>query len=141
MPKERKLTPKQQKFVDYYIIEGNATQAYIKAGYGNDNQSYSRKSDEANALKMRPAVAAEIARRTAEEAKIHAENVASGREVMAYFTAVMRGELKDQFGLDASLSDRTRAAQELARRTVDIENRKAGVADSQVTIKLDWNRS
>ena len=29
----QKLTQKQQRFVDEYIISGNATQAAIKAGY------------------------------------------------------------------------------------------------------------
>lgn len=33
MSKKRKLTVKQQKFADYYIELGNATQAAIKAGY------------------------------------------------------------------------------------------------------------
>ena len=50
----------------------------------------------------------------------------------------MRGEIKDQFGLDASLNDRTKAAQELAKRTVDVENRIKGVPDTQISIKLDW---
>lgn len=35
---------------------------------------------------------------------------------MEYLTAVMRGEKKDQFDLDPSLSERTRAASELAKR-------------------------
>ena len=29
----KKLTQKQQRFVDEYIISGNATQSYLKAGY------------------------------------------------------------------------------------------------------------
>ncbi|WP_285398992.1 terminase small subunit [Lysinibacillus sp. fls2-241-R2A-57] len=33
MGKVKKLTPKQQAFADYYIELGNATEAYIKAGY------------------------------------------------------------------------------------------------------------
>lgn len=68
------------------------------------------------------------------------EAVANAQEVMQFFTAVMRGEVKDQFGLDATLSDRTKAAQELAKRTVDLENRKAGEPDQLVAIKLDWSR-
>ena len=31
--KDKKLTPKQQKFVDEYLIDLNATQAAIRAGY------------------------------------------------------------------------------------------------------------
>ena len=65
---------------------------------------------------------------------------ATAEEVMEYFTKVMRGEEKDQFGLDAPLSERTKAAQELAKRTIDMENRNNGKADSLVEIKLDWSR-
>lgn len=72
--------------------------------------------------------------------QLEKQTMASAQEVMEYFTAVMRGELKDQFGLDASLSDRTKAAQELAKRTVDIENREKGKADSLVEFKLNWRR-
>ena len=32
-----KLTLKQQRFIDEYIISGNATQAAIKAGYAPKN--------------------------------------------------------------------------------------------------------
>lgn len=39
----------------------------------------------------------------------------------------MRGEVKDAFGLDASLADRKDAAKEIAKRTVDIEAKKANV--------------
>lgn len=73
-------------------------------------------------------------------AEARTESVAAATEVMEYFTRVMRGEEKDQFGLDAPLSERTRAAQELAKRTIDIENRMTGVSDQKIEIKLDWSR-
>ena len=38
---------------------------------------------------------------------------------MQYLTSVMRGEVKDQFDLDAPLSERTRCAQELLKRNMD----------------------
>ena len=59
---------------------------------------------------------------------------------MEYFSSVMRGDIKDQFGLDAPLSERTKAASELAKRTIDIENRRAGEPDQLVAVKLDWKR-
>ena len=49
--------------------------------------------------------------------------IASAAEVMQYFTAVMRGEVKDQFGLDAPLAERTKAAVELAKRKVDVSQK------------------
>ena len=36
MSSMKKLTQKQQRFVDEYIISGNATQSYLKAGIGLD---------------------------------------------------------------------------------------------------------
>ena len=38
------------------------------------------------------------------------------------------------------MADRIKAAQELAKRTVDIDNRIKGIADNTIEIKLDWNR-
>ena len=72
----------------------------------------------------------------------HEKRVASGQEVMEFFAAVMRGEVKDQFQLDAPLSERIKAGQEIAKRTVDIANKIAGVkaGEDGVTIKLDWSR-
>ena len=72
--------------------------------------------------------------------QVREHDVADATEVMMYFTQVMRGELKDQFGLDASLSDRTTAAKELAKRTIDMENRMAGKPDAVVSINLNWDR-
>lgn len=92
----------------------------------------------ARSILIRPAVKEEI-NRIMEEIK--KESVATADEVMQFFTAVMRGEVKDQFGLDATLSDRTRAAQEIAKRTVDIENRNAGTPDQTISITLDWARN
>lgn len=88
-------------------------------------------------LLNRPNIKAEI-QKIMEELKD--ESLATADEVMKFFTSVMRGEVKDQFGLDATLSDRTRAAQELAKRTIDIENRNAGNADQTLSIKIDWSR-
>ena len=44
------------------------------------------------------------------------ESVATAKEIMQYYTRVMRGEEKDQFGLDASLQDRTKCAELLGKR-------------------------
>lgn len=51
---------------------------------------------------------------------IRSAQIADSQEVMAYFTAVMRGQVLDQFGLEASLQERTRAAECLAKRIIDM---------------------
>ena len=102
------LTPKQQAFADYYIECGNATEAAKRAGYSENNVG----ENAAKTLKS-PNVSAYIAERMEEQAR---KRVADANEVIEFYTAVMRGEVKDQFGLDASLSDRLKAGDSLMKR-------------------------
>ena len=102
------LTPKQQAFADYYIECGNATEAAKRAGYSENNVG----ENAAKTLKN-PNVSAYIAERMEEHAR---KRVADANEVIEFYTAVMRGEVKDQFGLDASLSDRLKAGDSLMKR-------------------------
>ena len=44
------------------------------------------------------------------------ERIASADEVMQFYSDVIRGKIKDQFGLDASLNDRIKAADSLMKR-------------------------
>lgn len=139
MPKptaDTPLTPLEQKFVTNYIRYGVGVDAIKKTGIELPDDGAYRGM--AVKLLNQANVKAEINRVINEELK--PETVATAQEVMGYLTSVMRGEIKDQFGLDASLSERTKAAQELAKRTVDIENRQSGKADQRVEIKLDWSR-
>lgn len=41
--------------------------------------------------------------------------IASASEIMMYLTRVMRGQEKDAFGLDASIDERTKAAEKLMK--------------------------
>lgn len=109
------LTPKQKAFADYYIETGNASESARRAGYKCAEQQGKENL-------QKPTIIAYIAERT----KPKEDNrIASGDEVMEFLTAVMRGEIKDAFDLPPSLADRKDAAKELAKRTVDIEARKA----------------
>lgn len=128
---ERKLTPKQKAFADYYIELGNATEAYIKAGYN-------KKGARANSARL---IANDSIKQYIDErlSKIEDERIAKGEEVLQYLTKVMRGEEKDQFGLDASLQDRTKAAELLGKRyrlfteKVEVE----GVQQVQIVDDID----
>lgn len=129
-----KLTPKELRFVDAYMEYGNATKAYEKAGYSGTRGSMGVM---AHRLLNKTKISQEICRRKEE---MHKKNIATGDEVMDFYSKAMRGEIKDQFGLEATLSDRLKAANELAKRTVDITNRSEGKADAVVQIKVDWSR-
>ena len=130
------LTPVEQQFVDNYIQCSNLSEAAQRLD-GNQHKTRNCCSQIGQVLIKRPNVRAAINRVLKQMEK---DTIANAEEVMSYFTSVMRGEVKDQFGLDAPLSERTRAAQELAKRTIDIQNRKDGIADQVVAIKLDWSR-
>ncbi|MDM8313142.1 MULTISPECIES: terminase small subunit [Clostridium] len=103
---DKKLTPKQQAFADYYIETGNATEAARRAGYKKPNVQGSQNLEKLS-----------IKSYIEERMKVLDEKrIAKGEEVLQYLTKVMRGEEKDQFGLDASLQDRTKAAELLGKR-------------------------
>ena len=131
-----KLTTKEAMFIDAYMEHGNQRQAVIDAGF-----TTKAPGGYAQLLLRKQHIAHEIEHRLEEH---HKESVANGQQVMEFFTRVMNGEIKDQFGLDAPLSERIKAGQEIAKRTVDIANKIAGVkagTENEVTIKLDWSRN
>lgn len=109
-----KLTPRQKAFAEYYIECGNCTEAARKAGY---SEKTSRSIGAENLTK--PDISAYIAERM--QAQNEAQ-VASADEVLRFFSSVMRGEVKDQFGLDAALSDRLNAGKELMKRYAAADN-------------------
>ena len=110
------LTPKQKAFADFYIETGNATEAARRAGYSKKNIG----ENAAKTLKNTK-VSAYIQTRLAE---IDAGRIATADEVMKFYTSVMRGEVKDQFGLDAQLADRLNAGKELMKRCSAVDDRQ-----------------
>lgn len=110
MPKGKELTPKQKAFADEYLTDLNGTRAY-KAVYKNV-KSDATASTNAWRLLRNAKVKEYIADRMK---KIQSEKTADLEEVIRFFSSVMRGEVKDQFDLDATISDRLSAGRELMR--------------------------
>lgn len=110
MPKGKELTPKQKAFADEYLTDLNGTRAY-KAVYKNV-KSDATASTNAWRLLRNAKVKEYIAERMK---KIQSEKTADLEEVIRFFSSVMRGEVKDQFDLDATISDRLSAGRELMR--------------------------
>lgn len=124
------LTPKQKAFADEYIKCTNASEAARKAGY---SAKCAASIGEENLRK--PEILAYISERLKQ---IEANRVASADEVMRFFSSVMRGEVTDQFGLDASLSDRISAGKELMRRYNAVKNDDGRVDRvAQIMARLD----
>ena len=122
-----KLTLKQKKFCEEYIKSGNATEAARNAGY----KAKSARAIGAENL-TKPAIADYIRQRLNE---LDAKMVADANEILKFYTSVMRGEVKDQFGLESSLSDRLKAADSPSKRLAAAEGKPSG--DTAVKVIID----
>lgn len=105
------ISQAQKNFVDYFIESGNQTEAYKKAypKCKNDNSAAASASKLLRNNKVKQYLDARMA-------AVDSDKIAAAEDVLEYLTRVMRGEENDQFGLDASLSDRTKAAELLGKR-------------------------
>ncbi len=115
-----KLTEKQKRFIDYYIQTANATESAKLAGYKGKNLNRIGSENLSKLDKY-------IKKRLEEKEN---SRIATQDEVLEYLTGVMRGEIKDAFGLDGALQDRTKAAELLGKRYgtfVDKKEVSAGV--------------
>lgn len=101
-----KLTEKQKRFIDYYIEFADAKKAAIEAGY---SKKTAKQIGSENLTKLDYFIKSKLEEK-------ESQRIASQDEVLQYLTKVMRGEEKDQFGLDASLQDRTKCAELLGKR-------------------------
>lgn len=127
------LSIKEEMFINEYINNGgDKYKAYeVCGGTAKDKKA-------AISRMMKPYIQEEISYRLS---LVASRGVADANEVLQYFTAVMRGDVKDQFGLDAPLSERTSAARELAKRQIDaLEKAQAKQKNIDMTIVLDWER-
>ena len=97
MQKGKELTPKRKAFADEYLTDLNGTRAY-KAVYKNVKSDATAAAASARLLRN-VKVKAYIAERMKE---IQTEKTADLEEVIRFFSSVMRGEVKDQFDLDAT---------------------------------------
>lgn len=112
----QKLTVKQQKFADEYIISGNATQAALKAGYAKGS---AQQTGSENLLK--PVVKNYI---DAQLKKLHAEKVDSQEQIMEFLSSVRRGEVTESVAtakgvydnVPVTARDRIKAAELIGKR-------------------------
>ena len=140
-----KLSLKQKRFADEYIISGNAEEAAIKAGY---SEKYAR----GNAYKLVAfsGIKSYIDKRLKE---IESKKTATQQEVLEYLTSVMRGEHKEEIligqgqgfqeitYIDVSAKDRLKAANLLnkihqARESKQDETKKEDKLDVYIA-KVD----
>lgn len=123
-PRQRMpLKPRQQAFADEFIACGNEAEAARRAGY-------SAKSARKTGYRLR--TNADVSAYIAERLRPTEEKrIATADEVMVFYSAVMRGEVKDAFGLDPSLSDRINAGKEIMKRHAAAGNALPGAQNTE----------
>ena len=126
----RELSPRQKIFAEEYVRTSNATEAAKKAGYSP------KTAHEQSVRLLRSVPIKQYIEELLRPA--HEQRVADIAEVMQYLSSVMRGEISDQFGLDASLQERTRAAQELMKRYAAADQRQAGALQRLDSMLLEF---
>ena len=119
-----KLTEMQKRFIDYYIETANATESAKRAGYKGNNHN---RIGSQNLSKLDKFIKIKLQQK-------ESKRIASQDEVLEYLTKVMRGEEKDQFGLDASLQDRTKCAELLGKRYGTFTDKKEISGGAKVEI-------
>lgn len=129
---DSKLSDKSKLFCESFAEHGDVALAMSDAGYVGDEKVLTQKG---KALLLKPVVQQYLEEVKAVNAS---KQIADGDEIMSFLTAVMRGEIQDQFGLDASLADRIKASQELAKRQIDLveKEKEANKGGGETVIKL-----
>lgn len=117
------LSAKESKFISLFVANGNINFCLREAGLSMA------------AIAGKEYISDEIKYRLDELKK---QTIADADEILQYLTKVMRGEEKDQFGLDAPLGERTKAAQELAKRVIDTAVDAEQVSVPEIRVTLDW---
>lgn len=114
---EYKMTVKQQRFCDEYLISGNASDAARKAGY-------SEKTAAAMGAEnlTKPALKAYIDQRLAAK---HVDAIADADEVLRYLTSVVRGESRSHIVVVESIGDYMSEARDVEKAPAENERLKA----------------
>lgn len=134
-----KLTARQQRFCDEYLIDLNATQAAIRAGY---SEKTAKQIATENLSK--PYLKEYIESRMAEKEK---ELIADQDEILKYLTAVMRGTETDEqsiVGAEGAIitvpvrkqANQLKAAEMLAKRYGLLVDKMEVDADMDMTINI-----
>ena len=114
------MNARQKRFCDEYLIDCNATQAAIRAGYSPKTAKVTGAKMLTNA-NLKAYIDEQLER-------IHNEKTADAQEVLEYLTAVMRGQHKEQTlqlvgdgvqkiaDIDVSAKERLKAAELIGKR-------------------------
>lgn len=111
------MTPKQKRFCDEYLIDTNATQAAIRAGY-SEKTAYSIGNENLS----KPELKTYIDERLAE---MQSKTIADATEVMQYLTSVLRGKETEEVIVVEGVGDGCSSARRMDKKVSAKEMLKA----------------
>ena len=111
------MTEKQKRFCDEYLVDCNATQAAIRAGY---SEKIAHSIGAENLIK--PELKIYIDEQLE---KLHSEKTADAQEVMEYLTSVMRGESQSEVIVVLGVGDGFSEARRVQKSPDEKERLKA----------------
>jgi phage terminase small subunit len=111
------MTKKQKRFCDEYLIDCNATQAAIRAGY---SEKTARQT--ASEILSKPDIKKYIDEQLE---KIHNDNIADASEVMTYLTSVLRGQAESEIVVVEGCGDGVSEAKQMIKHPDEKERLKA----------------
>lgn len=111
------MNKRQQKFADEYLIDCNATQAAIRAGYSKKT-AYSIGDENLKKPEIKTYIGEQLDR-------LHNEKIADAAEVMMYLTAVLRGEAQAEIVVVENVGDYTSEARKVQKAPDERERLKA----------------
>lgn len=143
---DKKLTAKQQRFCDEYLIDLNATQAAIRAGYSKKTAGVI-----ATENLQKPNIRDYIDKRMKEK---EAALIADSDEVMRYLTSVLRGQSQSEVVVVENIGDymsearlvqkapdekeRLKAAELLGRAHMMFTDKVEQAVDMELNITVDY---
>lgn len=143
---DKKLTAKQQRFCDEYLIDLNATQAAIRAGYSKKTAGVI-----ATENLQKPNIRDYIDKRMKEK---EAALIANSDEVMRYLTSVLRGQSQSEVVVVENIGDymsearlvqkapdekeRLKAAELLGRAHMMFTDKVEQAVDMELNITVDY---
>lgn len=111
------LTAKQKRFIDEYLIDLNATQAAIRAGY-SEKTAYSIGQRILKNVEVKNYIDDYVE-------ELHSQRTANAQEVIEYLTLVMRGESTGEEVITELIGDGMSKAKKITKHPSEKDKLKA----------------
>lgn len=111
------LTKRQKLFADEYLVDTNATQAAIRAGY-SEKTAYSQGQRLLKNVEIQSYIEEQLE-------KVHNKNIADASEVMMYLTSVLRGESLSEIVIVEGTGDGCSTARRIMKAPDEKDKTKA----------------